>query len=126
MRPHVRVADGGGQTDAPWIDVRHAGEPLNQTEGLPSTVATDEGVDLVDDNEAQVMEQLRNRRMLAQQQRLQRFGVIWRMPEGCFSIFALWDWDTSPCQCQTGMSASSHSSFSRWNWSLMRAFSGPM
>ena len=68
-----RVADGGGQTDAPWIDVRHAGEPLNQTEGLPSTVATDEGVDLVDDNEAQVMEQLRNRRMLAQQQRLQRF-----------------------------------------------------
>ena len=53
-------------------------------------------------------------------------GVSCRMPEGFFMSFALWEAETSPCQCHTGMSASSHRSVRRKNWSLISAFVGPM
>ena len=53
-------------------------------------------------------------------------GVICRIPEGFFSSFRFRDWEASPCQRVTAMPCSSHSSFRRPNWSLMRAFSGAM
>ena len=53
-------------------------------------------------------------------------GVICRIPEGRFISRSLWLCATSPCQCQTGISASAQSSLRRWNWSLMSALSGAM
>ena len=51
-------------------------------------------------------------------------GVICRIPEGCFSSFCFREAAASPCQRVTAMPASSHSSFSRPNWSLISALSG--
>ena len=51
-------------------------------------------------------------------------GVICRIPEGCFMSLRLWDCETSPCQCHTGISPCAHTSLSRSNWSLIRALSG--
>ena len=53
-------------------------------------------------------------------------GVICKMPLGFLSILALWEAETSPCQCHTGMFASAQRSLRRRNWSLMRALRGPM
>ena len=51
-------------------------------------------------------------------------GVICKIPAGLRSSFRFWVWGASPCQRVTGMPASSHSSPSRPNWSLMRALRG--
>ena len=53
-------------------------------------------------------------------------GVICRMPRGFFRSFRFWDWATSPCHRVTGIPASSQSSVSRPNWSLIKAFRGAM
>ena len=53
-------------------------------------------------------------------------GVICKIPAGFRSSFRFCDWGTSPCQRVTGIPASSQSSVSRPNWSLMSAFSGAM
>ena len=53
-------------------------------------------------------------------------GVICKIPDGCFKSLFLCDCATSPCQCQTGICASSHRSFRRINWSFISAFKGPM
>ena len=51
-------------------------------------------------------------------------GVICRMPEGFLKSLRFFDCAASPCQRVTAMPCSSHSSFSRPNWSLIRALRG--
>ena len=68
------VADRGGEADAPRVHAREAREPLDQAEGLPAAVAAQEGVHLVDHDKAQIVKQPWDRRVLVQQQRLERLG----------------------------------------------------
>ena len=70
----LRVADGGRQADTPRVDACHAREPLEQAERLPAAVTAQQGVHLVDDHEAQVAEETRDRHVLVEQQRLERLG----------------------------------------------------
>lgn len=65
----LRVTDGGRQSDAPGIDSRNPGQPLDQAQRLPTPVAPEKGMHLVNDHEAKVAEQLCNGRVLVQKQR---------------------------------------------------------
>ena len=68
------VADGGRQADAARADPRHAREALHQAERLCASVAAHEGVDLVDDDEAQVAKERGDGGVAVQQHRLERLG----------------------------------------------------
>ena len=69
----LRIPDGGGEADPSRITARQFAKPLDQAEGLQSTVRPQQGMDLVDDDKAQISEQGWNFHVLAQQQRFQRF-----------------------------------------------------
>ena len=57
------IADRRRKSDAARRDARDAGQPLNETQRLPTAVAAQERVNLVDDDEAQVAKEFWNRRM---------------------------------------------------------------
>ncbi len=67
------VADGGGKSDAAWIHVRHAREPLDAAKRLVATIAAQQGMHLVDDDIAQIAEQPVYRGMPMEQHRFERF-----------------------------------------------------
>ena len=69
----LRVADGGGKADPPRRAARQAAQALDQTEGLQPPVRPQQGVDLVDHDEAQVAEERRDFHVLVDQQCLQGF-----------------------------------------------------
>ena len=69
----LRVAHSGRKPDAPGIDTGHPGKPLDEAQCLAATVSPQQGMDFVDDHEAQVMEQPGNGGMLVQKQGFQRF-----------------------------------------------------
>ena len=68
-----RVADGGGQADAPGIDPSQPAQPLNQTQCLPTPVPPEQGVHLVDDHKTQISEKAGDGGVLVQQHGLQGF-----------------------------------------------------
>ena len=69
----LRVADGRGKADPPRIDACRPSKPLDQAEGLHAAIPAQEGVDLVDDHEAQIPEQAGQLAVPADQHGLQGF-----------------------------------------------------
>ena len=69
----LRVADGRGKADPSGTAAGQTAEPLDQTEGLHAPVAAQEGMDLIDDDKAQIAEQGRDFHMLVDHQRFQGF-----------------------------------------------------
>ena len=68
------VADGGRKANAARIDLRHAGEALDQADGLKTAVGTQQRVHLVDHDVAQVAEEARDHSVLAHKQGFQGLG----------------------------------------------------
>ena len=68
------IANGGGKADAAGIAARQGAQPLDQAEGLKSPIRPQEGVDLVDDDKAQVAEEGRDLHVLVDEQGFQRLG----------------------------------------------------
>ena len=68
-----RIADGRGESDPSGMASGQLAQPFDQAEGLHPPVATQERMDLVDHDEAQITEQGRDLHVLVDHQRLQRF-----------------------------------------------------
>ena len=68
------VADGSRKANASGLHTCHAREALDKAEHLPAAVATHKRVNLVDDHIAQVAKHARDRHVLMDQERLERFG----------------------------------------------------
>ena len=66
------VADGGGEADPPGVHARETREPLDAAQGLVPAVPTEQGVDLVDHDEAQVREDPPDRGVAVQEHGLER------------------------------------------------------
>ena len=67
----------------------HAREALDKTERLPAAVAAHERMNLVDDDVAQVAKHARDRHVLMDQERLERFGRNLKDTTRLFDEFGL-------------------------------------
>ena len=67
------VTDGGRKADAAGLHACHAREALDKAERLPAAVAAHERMDFVNNHIAQVAEHTRDRHVLMDQERLERF-----------------------------------------------------
>ena len=68
------VAHRGRQADTSRIDARHGGETFDEAECLTTTIATQQGVNLINHDESQVAKETRDGRVLMQQQCFEGFG----------------------------------------------------
>ena len=59
-----RISDGCGKADSSRITARNPAETFNETERLQTSVAAQQGMDLVNHNEAKIAKQGRNLHML--------------------------------------------------------------
>ena len=84
----LRMADGRGQADPARMAARHFAETLDQAECLQAPVGPQQGMNLVDDDEAQIAEQGRDLHMLVDHERFQRLrrdlqdagGLLQKLP----------------------------------------------
>ena len=67
-----RVADGGGEADAPRLHARYSRQALYEAEALAAAVLAQQRVDLVDHDVTEVAEELGHHGVAAHEQRLER------------------------------------------------------
>lgn len=73
------------------ISTRHSAQSFDKADSLTAAITSHKRVYLVYDDETQVTEKLGYQSVLAEESIASRdSGVIWRMPEGFFSILLLW------------------------------------
>ena len=69
----LRIAYRRRKADPPRIAARQPAQTLDKAEGLQASVAAEQGMDLVDDDKAQIAEKRRDLHVLVDEQGLQRF-----------------------------------------------------
>ena len=85
----LRVSDGRRQTDPPGCAPCQSAEAFDQAEGLPAPVSPQEGMDLIDHNEAEIPEQGWDLHMFVDHQRFQGLRRDLEDPGGLFHELSL-------------------------------------
>ena len=86
---HIWLANGGRQTDTARIDTCCAAETLDEAQRLAAPVAPEEGMDLVDDDEAKVAEEVGNLCMAMEEHGLKALGRDLQDAAGMLQEFLL-------------------------------------